>query len=154
MPSLVTFSIAIVHAGARESKSSAGTGRSAAAAVVASVAAFGLMYAMNIGTTVGCSTDACVVGAIAYWTLNPGWSVRVRNETALVGWVSVYAIVSFGVLVVASLVTGLAQARVQSVPAHHGIRILAVTGSYAMVLGAVLAAKLTWSRRSAPHSLD
>ena len=120
--------------------------------VVASVVVFALMYAMSFGTTV-CSTDACVAGAIVYWALNSGWALRITDKTALRDWASTYAVASLGVLVAASLVTGWTQARVQGVPAHHGIRIIAVTVSYALVLGAFLAAKAAWSRLSAPKSV-
>lgn len=122
-------------------------------AVVMSVAVFALMYANNFGTTV-CSTDACVAGAITYWGLTPGWSSRYRDMTAFVDWATAYFIVALVVLLAASLVTGWTRTRMQSVPPGDGIRIGAVTGSFALVMLALAGARLVWSHHSSVDPRD
>jgi hypothetical protein len=151
---LVAFSIPCVQPEARESEQPTTTDWTARIAqpiaMVASVAVFALMFANNFGTTES-STDACLAGAIIYWGLAPGWS-RYRDKTAFVDWATAYSVAVLVVLLAASLVTAWTWTRMQSVPPGDGIRIGAVTGSFALVLAVLVGARLVWSHYSSRAS--
>ena len=93
--------------------------------------AFMLFYVMNASTTV-CSVVGFVAAAIPNWILNRRWAWQ-RSGRPPARQVVGYIGVSIIVLVTTSAATGWTNARVQSIPAHHGLRLLIVTGAYVAV---------------------
>jgi putative flippase GtrA len=93
--------------------------------------AFALCYLLN-GSTTTCSVVGFVAAAIPNWILNRRWAWQQSGRPParqIVG----YAAVSVVVLLSTSAVTGWTNAHVQSVPQHHGLRLLIVTGAYVLV---------------------
>lgn len=93
--------------------------------------AFMLLYVAGTSTTV-CSVGGFIAAAIPNWILNRRWAWQ-RHGRPPARQVVGYILVSIGVLVATSAVTGWTNAQVQSLPNHHGLRLLIVTASYVAV---------------------
>ena len=109
-------------------------------ALVTSVVVFALLYVLGVGTTVD-SVAAFVAGAVPNWILNRRWAWRIQGRVAFGREIVGYVVVSLLALVLSSLATGLTNHLVRSIPAHHGIRVILVTGSYVFVQVVLFAAK-------------
>jgi putative flippase GtrA len=102
-------------------------------AAATSAVVFPILYVMGASTTV-CTVLAFFAGAIPNWTLNRRWTWKVQGRVAFGREILAYLVISASTLVVLSLVTGLTDHAVHGIPAHHGIRVILVTGSYFAVL--------------------
>jgi putative flippase GtrA len=102
-------------------------------AACTSLVVFPLLYVMGASTTV-CSIGAFVAGAIPNWTLNRRWTFKVKGRVAFGREILAYIVVSATTLLCLSVVTGWVDDQVQSIPAHHGLRVAIVTASYFAVL--------------------
>ncbi len=109
-------------------------------ALVTSVVVFALMYVMGVNTTV-CSIGAFLAGAVPNWILNRRWAWKIRGQVAFLREIVGYVVISVLALVASSAATGWTSSQVQSIPAHHGIRVILVTGSYVLVQALLFAAK-------------
>ena len=109
-------------------------------ALVTSVVVFACLYVLGVGTTVD-SIAAFVAGAVPNWILNRRWAWGITGRVHVAREVIGYAIVSVLALVAASAATGWTQDQVQSLPAHHGVRVALVTCSYVAVQAILFAAK-------------
>ena len=96
------------------------------------VVVFALMYVLGINTTI-CSIGAFIAGAIPNWILNRRWAWKIRGQVSIMREIVGYILISIAVLVLSSAATGWTSSEVQSIPAHHGIRVLLVTASYVAV---------------------
>jgi putative flippase GtrA len=101
-------------------------------ALATSVVVFALMYVLGINTTI-CSICAFIAGAIPNWILNRRWAWKIRGQVSIMREIVGYILISIAVLVLSSAATGWTSSEVQSIPAHHGIRVLLVTASYVAV---------------------
>jgi putative flippase GtrA len=101
---------------------------------------FALLYVMGVGTT-ACSIVAFIAGAIPNWILNRRWAWRVEGRIAIGREVVAYVIVSVLTLFITAETTAWTQRHVQSIPAHHGIRVLLVTASYLAVFAVLFVAR-------------
>ncbi len=111
-----------------------------AIAAATSAVVFALLYVIGVGTT-ACSVAAFVAGAIPNWILNRRWAWKVQGRIAIGREVIAYIIVSAITLVATTESTAWTQRQVQSIPAHHGIRVLLVTGSYLAVFAILFVAR-------------
>ncbi|HWD86245.1 MAG TPA: GtrA family protein [Solirubrobacteraceae bacterium] len=93
--------------------------------------AFMLFYVMAASTTV-CSVAGFIAAAIPNWILNRRWAWQ-REGRPPARQVVGYIAISIVVLITTSAATGWTNARVQSLPNHHGIRLLIVTLAYVAV---------------------
>ena len=109
---------------------------SSALAAGTSAVVFPLLYVLGMSTT-ACTVIAFFAGAIPNWTLNRRWTWKVQGRVAFGREVFAYLVISATTLAILSLATGLTDHAVKGIPAHHGIRVLLVTGSYFLVLGAL-----------------
>ncbi|MBV8987812.1 MAG: GtrA family protein [Solirubrobacterales bacterium] len=109
-------------------------------ALVTSIVTFALLYVAGAGTTV-CSVAAFVAGAVPNWILNRRWAWEISGRVAFLREVVGYVTVSVLALVAASAATGWTQRQVQSIPAHHGIRVALVTAAYVAVQVVLFGAK-------------
>jgi putative flippase GtrA len=109
-------------------------------ALATSVVVFAILYVLGAGTT-ACSITAFIAGAIPNWILNRRWAWKLKGRVAFGREIIGYLAVSILALVLASLATGWTQQQVQSLPAHHGIRVTLVTASYVLVQAILFAAK-------------
>jgi putative flippase GtrA len=109
-------------------------------ALATSMVVFSLLYIMGVGTT-ACTVSAFVAGAIPNWILNRRWAWRQRGRPEFAREVVAYVAVTIVALIASSLATAWANTRVQTIPAHHGIRVLLVTASYVAVQGILFVAK-------------
>ena len=102
-----------------------------ASAIAAGTSAivFPVLYVVGLSTT-ACTIIAFFAGAIPNWTLNRRWTWKVEGRVAFGREVLAYLVISVSTLAVLSLATGLTDHAVQHIPAHHGIRVILVTGSY------------------------
>lgn len=98
-----------------------------------SAVVFPLLYVLGFSTT-ACTVIAFFAGAIPNWTLNRRWTWKVQGRVAYGREVFAYLVISGATLVLLSVVTGLTDHAVRGIPAHHGVRVLIVTGSYFLVL--------------------
>jgi len=108
-------------------------------AFMASNAAFAIFYVLNAGTTVD-SVAGFIAGAIPNWILNRRWAWQQQGRPParqIVGYIGV----SIVVLVTTSAATGWTNSHVQSIPSHHGLRLLIVTASYVAVTVVLFIAK-------------
>jgi putative flippase GtrA len=102
-------------------------------ALLTSIVTFGVLYVMGVGTTID-SVAAFVAGAVPNWILNRKWAWRIDGRVEVAREVIGYVIVSLLVLVSSSAATGWTQAWVKHhVAAHHGYRVVLVTGAYVLV---------------------
>jgi putative flippase GtrA len=110
------------------------------AAAATSGVVFAILYVMGAGTT-ACSVVAFVAGAIPNWILNRRWAWRVQGRVAFGREIVAYVIVSILTLFITSETTAWTQRHAQSIPAHHGIRVLLVTASYLAVFAILFVAR-------------
>ena len=106
---------------------------SSAVAALTSALVFPILYVLGASTT-ACTVTAFFAGAIPNWTLNRRWTWKVEGRVAFGREILAYLVISGSTLVVLSLATGWTNRQVRGIPAHHGIRVLIVTGSYFVVL--------------------
>jgi putative flippase GtrA len=97
-------------------------------AAATSAIVFALLYVIGAGTT-ACSVSAFVAGAIPNWILNRRWAWQVTGKVAIGREVLAYILVSALTLLATTESTAWTQRQVQSIPAHHGIRVALVTAS-------------------------
>ena len=109
-------------------------------ALATSVVVFALLYVMGVGTTTD-SIAAFFAGAVPNWILNRRWAWERDGNVEVAREVIGYSIVSLLCVVVSSVGTGWAQSLARGVPAHHGIRVLLVTGAYVLVQALLFAVK-------------
>jgi putative flippase GtrA len=109
-------------------------------AAATSAIVFAILFVLHVGTTTD-SICAFVAGAIPNWILNRRWAWRRRGRPEFGREVFGYAATSAVSLVLTSLSTSWTNARVQSIPAHHGIRVILVTASYLAVFAVLFVAK-------------
>lgn len=109
-------------------------------AAATSAIVFAILYVMGVGTTT-CSIVAFIAGAIPNWILNRRWAWRVEGRVAFGREIVAYVVVSVVTLFLTSEATAWTQRQVQSIPAHHGIRVLLVTASYLAVFAILFAAR-------------
>jgi putative flippase GtrA len=109
-------------------------------AAATSAVVFAVLYVMGVGTT-PCSVVAFAAGAIPNWILNRRWAWRVQGRVAFGREIVAYVIVSLLTLFITSETTAWTQRHVQSIPAHHGIRVLLVTASYLAVFAVLFVAR-------------
>ena len=93
--------------------------------------AFMILYVMAASTTV-CSVVGFVAAAIPNWALNRRWAWQ-RAGRPPARQVVGYVAISIVVLISTSAATGWANTQAQSVPNHHGLRLLIVTAAYVAV---------------------
>ncbi len=106
---------------------------SSLAAATTSAIVFPILYVLGAHTT-ACSIVAFFAGAIPNWTLNRRWTWKVEGRVAFGREIFAYLVISATTLLALSAATGWTDDLVQHLPAHHGIRVLLVTGSYFAVL--------------------
>lgn len=110
-------------------------------ALVTSVVVFAILYVIGVGTTPD-SIAAFVAGAVPNWILNRRWAWEMTDRVDVVREVVGYTIVSVVALVASSAGTGWMQSWVKAhVAAHHGYRVILVTGAYVLVQALLFAAK-------------
>jgi len=109
-------------------------------AALTSAIVFAILYVIGLSTT-ACSVIAFIAGAVPNWILNRRWAWRIKGQIAFGREIVAYVIVSALTLVVTSETTAWTSRHVQSIPAHHGIRALLVTGSYLAVFAVLFAAR-------------
>ncbi len=109
-------------------------------AAATSAIVFAALYVMGFGTTT-CSIVAFLAGAVPNWILNRRWAWRVEGRIAFGREIVAYVIVSAVTLFITSETTAWTQRQVQSIPAHHGIRVLLVTASYLAVFAVLFVAR-------------
>jgi putative flippase GtrA len=109
-------------------------------AAATSAIVFAALYVMGMGTT-ACSVIAFIAGAIPNWILNRRWAWRVEGRIAFGREIVAYVIVSALTLFITAETTAWTQRHVQSIPAHHGIRVALVTASYLAVFAVLFFAR-------------
>jgi putative flippase GtrA len=109
-------------------------------AAATSAVVFAVAYVSGASTPT-CSVAAFVAGAIPNWVLNRRWAWKVDGRVALGREVLAYVAISLLSLVATSAVTEWTQHQVQSLPAHHGLRVAIVTASYLAVFAVLFVAK-------------
>jgi putative flippase GtrA len=109
-------------------------------AAATSAVVFALVYVLGASTTT-CSVVAFVAGAIPNWILNRRWAWKLRGRVSVAREVIAYVVISLLSLAATSLTTEWTQDHVQSLPAHHGYRVILVTASYLAVFAVLFVAK-------------
>jgi putative flippase GtrA len=109
-------------------------------ALLTSVVVFAVLYVLGVGTT-ACSIAAFLAGAIPNWILNRRWAWKISGQVAFLREIVGYIAISLLALVGSSAATGWTQSQVQTIPAHHGIRVILVTASYVAVQAILFGAK-------------
>jgi putative flippase GtrA len=109
-------------------------------ALITSIIVFALLYVLGLSTTL-CSVAAFLAGAVPNWILNRRWAWQIRGQVAFLREIVGYVVISLLALVSSSAATGWTSSRVQSIPAHHGLRVLIVTASYVAVQAVLFVAK-------------
>ncbi|HLJ02477.1 MAG TPA: GtrA family protein [Solirubrobacteraceae bacterium] len=109
-------------------------------AAATSAVTFAIVYVLGASTT-ACSVIAFIAGAIPNWSLNRRWAWKVSGRISIAREVVAYIIISALSLVATSLSTAWTQHQVQSLPAHHGYRVILVTASYLAVFAVLFVAK-------------
>jgi len=105
-----------------------------------SAVVFAIAYVLGASTT-ACSVLAFIAGAIPNWILNRRWAWKLRGKVAFGREIVAYVIISVLSLVATSAATEWTQDHVQSLPAHHGYRVVLVTASYLAVFAVLFVAK-------------
>jgi putative flippase GtrA len=96
-------------------------------------------YVMAASTTV-CSVAGFIAAAIPNWILNRRWAWQ-REGRPPARQVVGYIAISIVVLITTSAATGWTNAQAQSLPNHHGLRLLVVTAAYVAVTVVLFFAK-------------
>jgi putative flippase GtrA len=109
-------------------------------AALTSAVVFAVLYVIGVGT-MACSVVAFVAGAVPNWILNRRWAWRVQGKIAIGREVIAYIVVSVLTLLATTEATAWTQRQVQSLPAHHGIRVALVTASYLAVFAILFVAR-------------
>lgn len=109
-------------------------------AALTSAIVFAVLYVLGVGTT-ACSIVAFVAGAVPNWVLNRRWAWQVKGRIAFGREVLAYVLVSALTLLATTESTAFTQRQVQSLPAHHGIRVVLVTASYLAVFAILFVAR-------------
>lgn len=109
-------------------------------AAATSAVVFAVVYVLGASTTT-CSVIAFVAGAIPNWILNRRWAWKLRGRVSVAREVIAYVVISLLSLAATSVTTEWTQDHVQSLPAHHGYRVLLVTASYLAVFAVLFVAK-------------
>jgi putative flippase GtrA len=109
-------------------------------AAATSAVVFAALYVLGLSTAV-CSVAAFVAGAVPNWVLNRRWAWSVQGKIAIGREVIAYVVVSLLTLLATTEATAWTQHRVQSLPAHHGIRVALVTASYLAVFAILFVAR-------------
>jgi putative flippase GtrA len=109
-------------------------------ALLTSVVVFALLYVAGVGTTAD-SVISFIAGAVPNWILNRRWAWRLRGRVDWVREIGAYIVISVVAMVASSAGTGWADQQVQSLPAHHGIRVVLVTLAYVLVQAILFVAK-------------
>ncbi len=109
-------------------------------AAATSAVVFAVVYVLGASTTT-CSVLAFVAGAIPNWILNRRWAWKLRGRVSVAREVIAYVVISLLSLAATSLTTEWTQDHVQSLPAHHGYRVILVTASYLAVFAVLFVAK-------------
>jgi putative flippase GtrA len=109
-------------------------------ALMTSIVVFAVLYVMGVGTTV-CSISAFIAGAVPNWILNRRWAWKVEGQVEFLREIVAYIAISLVVLAASSLATGWTGRQVNSIPAHHGIRVILVTASYVFVQAVLFVVK-------------
>ena len=109
-------------------------------ALATSIVVFAGLYVVGVGTT-ACSIAAFLAGAIPNWILNRRWAWRVKGRVSFGREIVGYIAVSVLALVASSAATAWTNQKVQSIPAHHGLRVILVTASYVAVQGILFVLK-------------
>jgi putative flippase GtrA len=110
-------------------------------ALITSIVVFALLYVIGVGTTAD-SIVAFIAGAVPNWILNRRWAWEKTGSVEVAREVIGYLIVSVVALVASSLGTGAMQSWVKAnVAAHHGFRVVLVTGAYVFVQVVLFVAK-------------
>jgi putative flippase GtrA len=105
-----------------------------------SAVVFAILYVLGASTTT-CSVIAFIAGAIPNWILNRRWAWKIQGRIAIGREVIAYLLVSALTLFITSEATAWTQRQVQSLPAHHGIRVALVTASYLAVFAILFVAR-------------
>jgi putative flippase GtrA len=101
-------------------------------AAATSAVTFALLFYFGVGTT-ACSVVAFVAGAIPNWTLNRRWAWQLKGRVDFGREVVAYVIVSALTLLATSEATAWTKHQANALPAHYGLRVIAVTASYLAV---------------------
>lgn len=101
-------------------------------AAVTSGVVFAVLFYFKVGTT-ACSVIAFVAGAVPNWILNRRWAWQLKGKVALGREVVAYVIVSALTLLATAEATAWTKHQATALPAHYGLRVIAVTGSYLAV---------------------
>ncbi len=109
-------------------------------AAATSAVVFAILYVIGVGTT-PCSVAAFVAGAVPNWVLNRRWAWKLQGRPSFGREILGYILVSAVALVASALTTEWTNGQVQSIPAHHGLRVILVTASYVAVQGVLFVAK-------------
>jgi putative flippase GtrA len=97
-----------------------------------SAVVFALLFYFGVGTTT-CSVVAFVAGAIPNWILNRRWAWQLKGRVAFGREIFAYVIVSALTLLATSEATAWTKHHANALPAHYGLRVIAVTASYLAV---------------------
>ncbi len=108
-------------------------------AFVISDVTFAFCYLLGLGPTV-CSVIAFFSAAIPNWIMNRRWAWQQTGRAPLKQIIS-YSLVSAVVLVVTSEATSLTNHWAKTLPDHHGLRLIVVTGSFVAVTVVLFFAK-------------
>jgi hypothetical protein len=92
---------------------------------------FAVAYVMNASTT-ACSVVGFLGGAIPNWALTRRWAWKRSGRPPARSWIG-YILVSITVLITTSAATGWTNSHVQSIPSHHGFRVMIVTAAFIAV---------------------
>lgn len=109
-------------------------------AAATSAVVFAVLYVTGVGTTT-CSVLAFLAGAVPNWVLNRRWAWKLRGRPSFGREILGYIAVSAVALIASASTTEWTNDHVQSIPAHHGIRVILVTASYVAVQGILFVAK-------------
>jgi putative flippase GtrA len=101
-------------------------------AAATSAIVFAVLFYFKLGTT-ACSVIAFVAGAIPNWILNRRWAWQLKGKVALGREVVAYVIISALTLLATAEATAWTKHQAMGLPAHYGLRVIAVTGSYLAV---------------------
>ena len=103
-----------------------------ALAAATSAVVFPILYVAGASTTV-CSVVAFFAGAIPNWTLNRRWAWQLKGRVDFGREVVAYVIVSALTLLATAEATAWTKHQATALPAHYGLRVIAVTASYLAV---------------------